>query len=215
MVRQQKTQSVDQKIIIPPPEHVESWHEAKATLVPAGAEFFSKRRGQRSQGTGGFSSVFVPPRLADAGEDQAPPEEGDVGVCLVGVTYGEATVADAGERVADAGEAADAGERAALSPFLRAVPADARAPAAERGTGAVCTGGECTSGAERVAPDDFLVAVVVLAVLFMIASGLGDGLDVVRERCVTKGGRDCLAQDWRNMSSWIKIVAGYATIYLA
>ena len=135
MVRQQKTQSVDQKRIIPPPEHVESWHEAKATLLPAGAEFFSKRRGQRSQGTDGFSSVFVPPRLADAGEDQAPPEEGDVGVCLVGVTYGEATVADAGE-------AADAGEGAALSPFLRAVPADARAPAAERGTGAVCTGGE-------------------------------------------------------------------------
>ena len=44
----------------------------------------------------------------------------------------------AGERVADAEEASDAGEQATVSRFLRAVPEDARLPAAVRGTGAVC-----------------------------------------------------------------------------
>ena len=85
-------------------------------------------------------------------------------------------MAGTGDGVADAGEAADAGERAVLSPFLRAVPEDPREPAADRGTGAVCTGSECTSGAERGAAENY-VAGVVLAVLFRMVSELGDGLD--------------------------------------
>lgn len=57
------------------------------------------------------------------GNDHATPGEGEATACFVGVADGEAT-------------ATGVGERAVLSPFLRAVADDARAPAEERGMAA-------------------------------------------------------------------------------
>lgn len=98
MERQQKTRSVVQNRTIPPPEHVESSHVAKATLFfRQGRSSSPDAEGSDREETGGFSSVSAPPRSEDTGEDEAPPGEAKVGACFVGVTYGQATAGDAGE----------------------------------------------------------------------------------------------------------------------